>query len=124
VNGATQSLNNTRAICYVAGADNNTTALDSTFSQKGYFLNMIGNMTITAAKCQVDAGMAAMVVNKNTSGSITAVTSSTCNTASGWQALSLSGTPTLTVNIDQLDLSITGTPTAKRLTVCVAGTVN
>jgi hypothetical protein len=115
----------TRAICYVAGGDNNTTALDTTFSQKGYFLNMIGAMTITAARCQVDSGAATLVVNKNVSGTITAVTNSTsCSTASGWQTLTLNGTPSLAALTDQLDLSITGTPTAKRLTVCAAGTVN
>ncbi len=118
---------NTRTICYVAGADNNTTPLDTTFSQKGYFLDMIGNMTITAAKCQIDAGTSAtMVVNKNTSGTITAVTQSTaCSATSGWTTATLSGTPTLSVNVDQLDLSITAiSGTVHRLTVCVAGTVN
>ena len=37
---------NTRAICYVAGADNNTTALDSSFSEKSFFNNLIGAMTV------------------------------------------------------------------------------
>jgi hypothetical protein len=115
----------TRAICYVAGADNNTSALDPTFSQKGYFLNMIGAITVTAARCQVDSGTATLVVNKDVSGTITAVTNSVaCNTSFGWQTLTLNSTPSLAANTDQLDLSITGTPTAKRLTICVAGTVN
>jgi hypothetical protein len=128
VNGSTQSLNNARTICYVAGADNPTApVLSANDSQKSYFLDMIGNITITAAKCQIDAGTSAtMVVNKNNSGTITAVTQSTaCSATSGWTTANLSGTPTLSVNVDQLDLSITAiSGTVHRLTVCVAGTVN
>jgi len=122
VNGATQSLNNTRSICYVAGADNNTSALDTTYTQKSFFNNLVGNMTVTAAKCQVDAGSVTMNVQKNNLAS--AITSSVaCTTTPGtWQNLTLSGT-TLALG-DSLDLSITAASTAKRLTVCVAGAVN
>ena len=113
---------NTRTICYVAGADNNSSALDTSFSQKSYFNNLIGAMTVTSATCQVDAGSVTMAVQKNNTA--TAITASVlCNTGPGsWQALSIS-TSSLALN-DSLDLNITAASTAKRLTVCVAGTVN
>jgi hypothetical protein len=116
---------NTRTICYVAGADNNTTALDSTFSQKSFFDNLIGTMTITAARCQVDAGSATLQVFKNNLGTAitSAATACTSTPGSAFQTLTLNGTPSLALN-DTLDLSITAATTAKRLTVCVAGTVN
>jgi hypothetical protein len=116
---------NTRTICYVAGADNNTSALDNTYTQKSYFDNLIGAMTITAARCQVDAGSATLQVFKNNLGTaITgAATACTSTPGSAFQTLSLNGTPSLALN-ETLDLSITTATTAKRLTVCVAGTVN
>jgi hypothetical protein len=113
---------NTRTICYVAGSDNGT-ALDTTYSQKGFFNNMIGAMTVTAAKCQVDvAGSVTMSVMKNNNA--TAVTTSVaCTSVPGsWQTLTVSSSA-LALG-DELDLSITAASTSKRLTVCVAGTVN
>jgi len=114
---------NTRTICYVAGADNSTgAALTTNDTQKSFFNNMIGNMTITAAKCQVDAGSVTMNVQKNNL--VSAVTTSVaCTSTPGtWQSLTVSGS-SLALG-DSLDLSITAATTAKRLTVCVAGTVN
>jgi hypothetical protein len=112
----------TRTICYIAGSDGNSTGMDTTYSQKSYFLNMIGAMTVTSASCQVDAGSVTMNVQKNNGAS--AVTSSTPCTQGpgGWQTLTVSGSA---LNLsDSLDLSITAVTTTKRLTVCVAGTVN
>ncbi len=113
---------NTRAICYVAGSDGNTSALDTTFSQKSFFNNLIGAMTITSATCQVDAGSVTMNVQKNNLASAITTNVGCTSTPGTWQALTVSGS-SLALG-DSLDLSITGVPTAKRLTVCVAGTVN
>ena len=98
--------------------------LDTSYSQKSFFNNMIGDMTITGAKCQVDAATSAtVVVYKNNLG--TAMTTSTaCSAAPGsWTTLPVS-TSALALT-DSLDLSITavsGTP--HRLTVCLSATVN
>jgi hypothetical protein len=115
--------NNVRTICYIAGSDNGGT-LDTSYSQKSFFYNMIGAMTITGARCQVDGATSATIqVFKNNLG--TAITASTvCSTAPpSWTTPTLSSTA-LAVN-ESLDLSITavsGTP--HRLTVCLAATVN
>jgi hypothetical protein len=123
VNGTTQTLNAPRAICYVAGADNPTApVLTANDTQKSYFNNLISAMTITSATCQVDAGSVTMNIQKNNLAS--AITSSVaCTSTPGtWQSLTVSGS-SLALG-DSLDLSITAATTAKRLTVCVAGTVN
>jgi trimeric autotransporter adhesin len=114
---------NTRAICYVAGADNASgSVLTTSDTQKSFFNNLIGNMTITSAKCQVDAGSVTMNVQKNNLASAV-TTSVACNSTPGtWQPLTVSGT-SLALG-DSLDLSISAVTTARRLTVCVAGTVN
>ena len=134
INGAVRNIgNNTRTICYIAGGDNPSLApaLTASDSQQGYAANMIGPLTITGASCQVNKGSVTFVINKNVSGAITAVTSSVaCTTASGWQSVSLSGTPALAFSgtlppTDQLDLSITATSgSATRLSVCLQATVN
>jgi hypothetical protein len=115
----------TRTICYIAGSDNNSAPIDTTYSQKSFFNNMIGSMTVTAASCQVDAGSATLQVFKNNLGTAITGAATACNSTPGspFQALSLSGTPSLSLT-DTLDLSITAASTAKRLTVCVAGTVD
>jgi hypothetical protein len=120
---AMKAPQNTRAICYVAGADNSTApVLTTNDSQKSFFNNLIGAMTITSATCQVDAGSVTMNVQKNNLASAI-TTSVACTSAPGtWQTLTVSGT-SLGLG-DSLDLSIAGVTTAKRLTVCLAGTVN
>jgi hypothetical protein len=114
---------NTRAICYVAGADNTSgSALTTSDSQKSFFNNLIGAMTITSAKCQVDAGSVTMNVQKNNLASAVTTSVACTSTPGTWQTLSVSGA-SLALG-DSLDLSISAATTARRLTVCVAGTVN
>jgi hypothetical protein len=112
----------TRAICYISGGDSGA-GLGTSDSQKGFFNNLIGGMTVTAATCQVDSGTVSVQVFKN--GGATGVTNAiTCSATPG------SAWSTGTINTaalasgDSLDLAITGTPTAKRVTVCLAATIN
>jgi hypothetical protein len=111
----------TRAICYIAGGDSGA-GLGTTDSQKSFFNNVIGAATVTAATCQVDSGTAQIQIFKNnTATNVTASVS--CTAIPGtWQNVGL-GTTALAAG-DSLDLAITLTPTAKRVTICLAATVN
>jgi hypothetical protein len=115
---------NTRAICYVAGADNNTSALDNTFSQKSFFANMIGPMTAVAGglRCQTDAGTATVQINKNSGAAGSLSNTLACTTTWGANSGSFN-VSSIAVN-DVLDFSITATTGAKRVTVCLSATVN
>ena len=115
---------NTRAICYVAGADNNTTALDTTFSQKSYFANMVGAMTAVATglRCQTDAGTATIQINKN--GGAAGSLSNTLACTTSWGANSGSFAVSSIALNDVLDFNITTTSGAKRVTACLSVTVN
>ena len=112
----------TRTICYVAGADNNATALDTTFSQKSFFANLIGPMTAVNLRCQTDAGTATIQINKNGGAAGTLSNTLTCTTTFGANAGSFN-VPSIALN-DALDLSITTTTGAKRVTACLSATVN
>jgi hypothetical protein len=114
----------TRTICYVAGADNNSTALDTTFSQKSFFANMVGPMTAVATglRCQTDAGTATIQINKNGGAAGTLSNALNCTTSWGANAGSFNAT-SIALN-DVLDFSITATSGAKRVTACLSATVN
>ncbi len=110
----------------MAGSDNNSVTLDGTFSQKSFFVNMIGAMTAVTTpglsngfRCQTDAGTATVQINKNgttgnLSGTLVCTTSMGANLPTGWT------TPTIDLN-EVLDFRITAFDgTAKRVTVCIA----
>jgi hypothetical protein len=114
----------TRTICYVAGADNNATALDNTFSQKSFFANMIGPITAVTngLRCQTDAGTATIQINKNGGAAGTLSNTLACTTSWGANTGTFNST-SIALN-DVLDFSITATSGAKRVTACIAVTVN
>jgi hypothetical protein len=117
--------NNKRTICYVAGSDNGGT-LDTTYSQKSFFFNLIGNMTplpgSAGLTCQTNAGTATIQINKNggAAGSLSPTLACTTafneNTPGSWPY-------TIGAN-DELDFSIIATSGANRITVCIGATVN
>jgi len=127
----------TRTICYIAGADASGSAtLGTSNSQESYFYNGIGAMTITGAVCQVNTASSSVTLNicKNGDAAGTGlIGSSTCTTGSStacsatpgsWTTLPLSTVTAINLG-DSLDLNITavtGSPT--RMTVCVSATVN
>jgi len=127
VPNSTIGNNNVRTICYVAGSDNGAT-LDTTYSQRSYFSNMIGAMIVTNYRCQVDAGSVTATVNKTASGGSTqtAIFSGiTCSANPTTSPYWNTGTASVALGLnDSLDLSITAASTSKRLTMCVTGTVN
>jgi hypothetical protein len=111
----------TRTICYVAGSDNGA-ALDTTYSQKSFFVNMIGAMTATSWSCQTNTGTASVTLNRNGSTGNFATTITTCGTT--LTTSGTFGTTTLALNdtVDFLINSVTSSPA--RITVCFAAKVN
>ena len=81
---------------------------------------VLGVIFLAAGTAQASDTITA-VISPTGDGTVTSSTS--CTQGPGaWQSLTVSGSA---LNLsDSLDLSITAVTTAKRMTVCVAGTVN
>ena len=112
---------NTRTICYVAGADNTTTApvLTTNDSQNSFFFNLIGTMTATSIWCQTNLGTATVQLQQGAT--LLNSTAMTCSTAGVTGTLSSTA---IAANAS-LNFIITANPaTATRITACVAATVN
>jgi hypothetical protein len=114
-----------RTICYIAGSDNGST-MDPTYSQKSFFNNFVGSMTVNSATCQVDSGSVTISILKNNSGTDAVTTTVACNTGlgNGWQTLTSVLSDKALALGDSLDLNITAVTSAKRLTVCLGATMN
>jgi hypothetical protein len=111
----------TRTICYVAGADNTTTApiLTTNDSQNSFFFNLIGAMTATSIWCQTNSGTATVELQQ--ASTLLNSTAMTCSTAGVTGTLSSTAIPASV----SLNFILTANPaTATRVTACVAATVN
>jgi hypothetical protein len=113
----------------VAGSDNNSGALDTTYSEKSFFVNLIGNMTAITSpslkdgfRCQTDAGTATVQINKNGAGAGSLSGTLACTTAMGANTPGAWSSTAIALD-DVLDFSITATSGAKRVTVCIGTTV-
>jgi hypothetical protein len=112
---------NTRTICYVAGADNATTApiLTTNDSQNSFFFNLIGAMTATSIWCQTNSGTATVELQQGST--LLNTTAMTCSTTGVTGTIVNSAIPASV----SLNFILTANPaTATRVTACVAATVN
>jgi hypothetical protein len=112
----------TRAITYLAGCDNCSTLVTAD-SQRNFFPNVIGSMTVTSVACFSDAGSPVVNLQRNGGPANILNQDLTCSTT-GNSTTSFTAEANLILN-DRLDfVLVSNTGSAKRITLSIQTTVN